>query len=145
MRLCRLAWVVPDDVDIVRQWRRRTLVQMIPDTASHKSRSNPAIGQIKFPDKTKDMHTLTIGCNHCLQLLKQRHIYSSWTCSCISNERCDVILAGQRLPIKEKWLHHAPIKTRHTEAIWRLNAQRHRNSCAVVRRKNRISLFFVRR
>lgn len=52
-------------------------MQMIPDSAAHKARSNPAIGQTEFLHKRKHMHALAICCNDSLQLNEQLPVHFS--------------------------------------------------------------------
>lgn len=40
--------VEPDNINIRRQWRGASLMQVIPDRAAHKARSAPAVGKLQL-------------------------------------------------------------------------------------------------
>ena len=51
-------------------------MQIIPDSAAHKARSDPAIGQLELLYQLKNMHALAICCNNRLQSGEQRAAHS---------------------------------------------------------------------
>jgi len=70
-------------------------MQIIPDSAAHETRSNPAIGKTEFLHKRKHMHALAICCNDGLQLNQQLPVHFSVHLSISMTE--DRAAAGLRI------------------------------------------------